>query len=77
MYSKYCQTFKIERFAKRTMSERRCTTINFSVLGVGWGGGGGGGGGGGVGGFVEVGHFDKHSVKNKKLHRETFWKFLS
>ena len=70
MYSKYCQTFKIERFAKRTMSECRCKTINFSVLGVGgWGGGGGG--------FVEVGHFDKHSVKNKRLHRETFWKFLS
>ena len=38
MYSKYCQTFKIERFAKRTMSECRCKTINFSVLGVGGGG---------------------------------------
>ena len=48
-YSEYCQTFKTKRFAKRMMPECRWATRHFS----GW-----------EEGFVELGHFDKHLIKN-------------
>ena len=34
-YSEYCQTFKMERFAKTIMPECRCATRNFSGQGAG------------------------------------------
>ena len=49
MYSKHCQIFRIKRFAKRIMPECRCATRNFS---------------GQEESFVELGHFDKHFIKN-------------
>ena len=42
------QTFKMERFAKRIITECWCATRNYS----------------GQGGFVELKHFDKDFVKN-------------
>ena len=48
-YSEYCQTFKTKRFAKRMMPECRWTTRHFP---------------GREEGFVELGHFDKHFIKN-------------
>ena len=48
-YSECCQTFKIKHFAKRIMLECRCATRNFS---------------GQEEEFVELGHFDKHFIKN-------------
>ena len=50
----HCQTFKMERFAKKTVPECRCATRTFQ----------------GRGGFVELGHFNKHFVKttSKTLH---------
>ena len=48
-YSKHCQKFQIKRFAKRIMPECRCATRNFS---------------GQEEGFVELGHVDKHFIKN-------------
>ena len=35
MYSKHCQAFKMERFAKRIMPDCRCTTRHFSGQGLG------------------------------------------
>ena len=57
-----CQTFKMERFAKRIMNECRCATRNFS----------------GHWSFVELGHFDKHFVKNtrKKGPAWKIWEFF-
>ena len=50
LYSEHHQTFKVEHFAKIRMPEYRCTTSNSQ----------------GRGGFVELGHFDKHFIKNTK-----------
>ena len=63
VYSKPCQAFKVECFAKKIMLECRHTTRNFQ----------------GSRGFIELGHFDKHFAKNtrKKALRETFWRFFS
>ena len=62
-YSEHCQTFKIERFAKRIMSKCRGATIIFQDRE----------------GFVELGPFDKYFVKNRKKrpYRGTFWGFFS
>ena len=49
MYSKHCQTFKIQHFAKIIMPECRAQPEFFRA--EGWV-------------FVELGHFDKHFVKN-------------
>ena len=48
-HSEHCQTFKMEPFAKRIMPECRCATSSFS---------------GQEEGFLELGHFNKHFVKN-------------
>ena len=60
-YSEHCQSFKIERFARRILLEYRCTTKLFQARA----------------GFVELGQFIKHFVKStsKKLHshKTTFW----
>ena len=54
-YSEHYQTCKMECFAKTIVFEWRRTTWTFQ----------------GRGDFVELGHFDKHFVKNtsKKLHK--------
>ena len=52
MYLEHCQTFKMERFAKKIMPEYRWATRNFSGQGK-WG-------------FVKLGHIDKHFVKNTR-----------
>ena len=52
MYLEHCQTFKIERFAKRIMSECRCAIRNFSEPAGRR--------------FVELGHFDKKFIKNTR-----------
>ena len=64
-YSEHCQTFKTERSAKIIIPECTCATRNFSGQ---WK----------RGALVELGHFDKHFVKNKKKkpHRETFLSFF-
>ena len=65
-YSEHCQAFKMEGFAKRTISECKCTTRTFSGQGRM---------------FVELAHFDKCLVrqkhKKKRPHTETFWSFCS
>ena len=62
-YSDHCQTFKIERFAKRIMPECRCAARNFQVR---------------KGRFVELGHIDKEFVKNtRKILRSRMEIFLS
>ena len=53
MHIEHRKTFKMEHFAKRIMPKCRCANRNFSEQGEGWE-------------FVELGHFDKHFVKNTR-----------
>ena len=61
--SELSQTFKMQQFSKRIMPECRRATNSFQ----GWGG------------FVELGHFDKHLTESarKRYLRETFRSVLS
>ena len=52
-YSGHCQTFKIERFAKRIMPECTCVGTQPEIFQS-------------RGSFMELGHFDKHFVKNTR-----------
>ena len=68
MYSEHCQTFKIERVAKRAMLEWRCAARILSGQG---------------GGFVKLGHVNKLFIKNPQWNilkiflldtlKTTFW----
>ena len=52
-YSEHCVTFKMEHFAKRIMPECQYATRIFQHSGC----------------FIELGHFDKHFVKNTRKKR--------
>ena len=68
MYSEHCQTFKMERVAKRAMLEWRCAARILSGQG---------------GGFVKLGHVNKLFIKNPQWNilkiflldtlKTTFW----
>ena len=68
MYSEHCQTFKMERVAKRAMLEWRCAARILSGQG---------------GGFAKLGHFNKLFIKNPQWNilksfildtlKTTFW----
>ena len=68
-YSEHCQTFKMERFAKRIMPECRCATRLFSGQ-WGWGGWG-------VSGTRALRYRFRHKHQKKRSRRVIFWSLFS